>query len=102
VKSSGIGSFQKTDIIDYVKKVSTISLNGLIQNFPEVIYRDNVKDNQIYGLPLSLETMALFYNKEILDNANIPLPPQTWIELMTWLKYNSLDENNNLFNPEWP
>ena len=96
VKSGGIGSFQKTDIIDYVKKVSTISLNGLIQNFPEVIYRDNVKDNQIYGLPLSLETMALFYNKEILDNANIPLPPQTWIEFNDMVKnITLLDENNN-------
>ncbi len=96
IKSSGIGSFQKTDIIDYVKEISTLSLNALIEKFPQVVYEDVVKENQIYGLPLSLETMALFYNRAMLDNANIPEIPQTWTEFNNMVKnITLLDQNNN-------
>lgn len=101
IKQSGIGSFQKTDVIDSVKEVRTTSLNSLIQNYPEVVYEDAVKKNnkgeyQIYGLPLSLETMALFYNKEMLNNVNIPFPPSTWTEFKDMVNtITLLDQNNN-------
>ncbi len=36
----------------------------------------------LLATPLSLDTLALFYNKDYLNAANIPAPPQTWEELM--------------------
>lgn len=35
----------------------------------------------IIGLPMWLDTVALFYNRDIFNSANIPNPPATWNEL---------------------
>ncbi|MDO8600590.1 MAG: extracellular solute-binding protein [bacterium] len=37
-------------------------------------------DQKIVGLPLWLDTLALFYNRDIFNSANIPAPPATWDE----------------------
>jgi ABC-type glycerol-3-phosphate transport system substrate-binding protein len=100
IKSSGIGNFQKTDIIDSVKEVRTTSLTDLIQNYPGVIYEDVVKNDEkkdkIYGLPLSLDTLGLFYNEDLLRYANIAFPPKTWTEFNNMVKNISLlNENGN-------
>ena len=34
----------------------------------------------VYALPLSIDTLALFYNKDIFDTAGIVSPPKTWSE----------------------
>ncbi len=96
IKSTGIGSLQKTDVIDSVKEVKTTSLNDLIQNYPNVVYEDVVKGNEIYGLPMSLDTLGLFYNEDLLRYANISFPPETWTEFNNMIKNISLlDQNNN-------
>lgn len=33
---------------------------------------------QIFGLPLFMDTLALFYNKDTFNAADIALPPKTW------------------------
>lgn len=43
----------------------------------DVIRVDNQQE-QVIGLPLGLDTLALFYNKDIFDNAGITDPPQNW------------------------
>lgn len=86
IKSTGISSFKKVDIIDSVKETTLTSLNDITKNFAPVVYRDNVINNKIYGLPLSIDTMAMFYNKDMLNNVNIPLPPSTWTEFKNAVK----------------
>lgn len=39
------------------------------------------EDRRIIGLPLWLDSLALFYNRDIFNSANIPNPPITWDEL---------------------
>lgn len=34
--------------------------------------------SKVYGLPLALDTLALYYNKSMLDAAGIPEPARTW------------------------
>ena len=36
------------------------------------------KDGEILGVPVTVETLALFYNRDFLNSANIPAPPKTW------------------------
>jgi len=100
-KSSGIGNFQKVDIIDSVKEIRTTSLNDLTQNYPGVVYEDVVKNdgksNKIYGLPLSLDTLGLFYNEDLLRYANISFPPETWTEFNSMIKNISLLNQDNDF-----
>lgn len=35
---------------------------------------------QIYALPVSFDTMVLYYNRDLLDNDGIPQPPTAWHE----------------------
>ena len=51
--------------------------------FVDVVINDFTKDNKIYGSALSVDSLALYYNKNILGTAGIPTPPKTWDELQT-------------------
>ncbi len=41
---------------------------------------------QIYGLPLAVDTLAIYYNKELLDRSGIPEPPTSWDEFVAAVK----------------
>lgn len=65
------------------KTKNTISLRELEDSFLDVVYDDAVIENKkgqekIYGLPLSVDTLAMYYNKDLLNNAGIASPPQYW------------------------
>jgi multiple sugar transport system substrate-binding protein len=58
---------------------NSLSLKELKDNFVDVVGNDVVlDDNKIYGLPLSVDTLAMFYNKDLFNNAGISQPPQYW------------------------
>jgi ABC-type sugar transport system, periplasmic component len=50
------------------------------KSFPTVVRQDFAPDGTIYALPLYLDTLALFYNRDHFDSANIAFPPATWTE----------------------
>lgn len=50
-------------------------------NFPKAVEADVVDDGIVRGLPLSLDTLALIYNRDLLDAAGITSPPATWDEV---------------------
>ncbi len=54
--------------------------------YVQTVSDDVVVDGKIYGLPLALDTLALYYNKDLLDAAGVPLPPKTWPELFEAVK----------------
>ncbi len=49
-------------------------------DFPAVVEQDFVADGDIYALPIYLDSLALFYNKDFFDQAGIVAPPATWEE----------------------
>ena len=55
-----------------------------IQNdFPSVVQSDftiapTATTTGIYALPLSIDTLAMIYNKDMFDSAGIATPPATW------------------------
>jgi len=51
-------------------------------SFVDVVYEDLVSDNKIYAIPFYVDTLALYYNKDLLNTAGIPLPPATWDEFL--------------------
>lgn len=65
-------------LIREVKKVP--GLRQLRETFVEAVPKDVVIDNKIYGLPLSLDVLALYYNRDMLNSAGIVNAPQTWEE----------------------
>lgn len=55
-------------------------------NYVSTVAGDIAVGNDLYGLPLSMDTLALFYNKNLLDAAGVPLPPATWAEFLEAVK----------------
>ncbi|MBI4034225.1 MAG: extracellular solute-binding protein [Candidatus Brennerbacteria bacterium] len=53
---------------------------GLRNLFPQVVESDFVSKGAIYALPLSIDTLALYYNRQHFDQAAITSPPKTWEE----------------------
>jgi len=57
-----------------------ISLTKLRELFPWVAEQDFYDGQNIYALPLYIDTLALIYNKDIFDAAGIAIAPTTWQE----------------------
>lgn len=68
------------------------NLRQLRETFVETVPKDVIFNNKIYGLPLSLDILALYYNRELLNSAGIVNPPQTWDEFATDVKLLTLQD----------
>lgn len=64
---------------------SMMTLRNYRDTFIDVASNDFVKDNQIYAVPLATDTLALYYNKDLLGSAGISEPPSTWPELVAMI-----------------
>lgn len=42
-----------------------------------------VLQNRVWGVPLFVDTLQLYYNRDLLNSAGIPTPPKTWEEFLT-------------------
>jgi len=63
----------------YERKTNKMMTSKDIQiNYIDVVYKDIIRNSKIYGVPLSVDTLVLYYNRDILNNARIPSPPVTW------------------------
>jgi multiple sugar transport system substrate-binding protein len=62
---------------------SEFSQVTLQSDFPDVVAQDFVSDGQIYALPLSIDTLAMIYNKDLFNTAGIATVPTTWEGLET-------------------
>ncbi len=72
------GTVQKT-VVTEMRTTNSLTLKGLKDNFVDVVSHDVIlNDGKIYGLPLSVDTLALYYNKDLLNNAGISQPPTYW------------------------
>lgn len=49
--------------------------------FVDVVVNDFVRDRKIYGTANYVDSLALYYNKDLLGSAGIATPPKTWDEL---------------------
>jgi multiple sugar transport system substrate-binding protein len=84
-----VGTLRK-EVVFVESTKPTMSEKTLKQQFVDVVASDVLRPyqadtktapvNRIYGLPLSVDTLALFYNKDLLNAAGIAEPPSTWEE----------------------
>jgi len=76
-----VGTIKKEPkVIEERKKVP--NLRELREIFVETVSDGVILEDKIYGLPLGLDLLVLYYNKELLNNAGIITPPQTWQEFV--------------------
>lgn len=69
-------------VLKYSNKISPLSPQqfSLLQArnlFPQVVEQDFYLNNAFHGLPLSIDTLALYYNRDMFDEAAV-VPPQYW------------------------
>lgn len=59
-----------------------IDERALREEFVDVVADDLIRDGRIYALPTSVDTLALYYNKDLLSAAGVARPPRTWDEFL--------------------
>ncbi|MDR3642338.1 MAG: sugar ABC transporter substrate-binding protein [Candidatus Doudnabacteria bacterium] len=70
----------------YINKISPatstiLSYTNYKNTFVDVAVKDFTLNQKVYGVPLSVDSLGLYYNKDILGSAGIATPPKTWDEL---------------------
>jgi multiple sugar transport system substrate-binding protein len=67
----------------FTQKVTTPSFKQryLEETFLDQVLTDVQLDGSVYGLPLSMDNLAIYYNKDLLNNAGIAAPAKTYQEL---------------------
>lgn len=97
------GTIKKETVIT-LKEEPTMTIREIETNFVDAVADDVVRDYQpnpkeeaeerIFGIPYSVDTLALFYNKDLLNAAGIAEAPKTWeefqddVELLTTIGAN--------------
>jgi multiple sugar transport system substrate-binding protein len=83
------GTIKKETVVT-LKEEPSLSLRQLKSDFVDAVsgdvvrpYQPNPKieaEERIFGIPLSVDTLALFYNKDLLNAAGIAEAPKTWTQ----------------------
>ncbi len=69
----------KKEVVSELKTTKSLSLKELKDNFVDVVSSDVIlSDGKIYGLPLSVDTLAMYYNKDLFNLAGISKIPAYW------------------------
>jgi multiple sugar transport system substrate-binding protein len=75
------GTVKKTTVAER-RTTPSLTLKDLKTNFVDIVYSDVVLNkngtDRIFGLPLYMDTLAMYYNTDLFNNAGISQPPQYW------------------------
>lgn len=98
--------FGKKELVVTPTKVKTLTVQDLKAQYVDTVAADVVfkhkakaeeEKEKIFGLPLSMDTLVLYYNKDLLNQAQISLPPQTWQDFYDDVKkITALDKDGNI------
>lgn len=74
----------KKETITVLRQVPGMTPQRLANEFVKVVADDVVLPDEtgaprVYGLPLSVDTMVLYYNRDMLNASGIAQPPATWV-----------------------
>jgi len=72
----------KKEVIPELRTTKSVTAADIKNNFIDTVYSDVVLSDagqsKVYALPLSVDTLAMFYNKDLLNNAGIAQLPAYW------------------------
>ena len=96
IRNNWVPSFQDK-IVEAPQVAPIINEQEFRNNFVDVAINDFVKQGKIYAVPLSVNSMGLFYNKDLFNQAGIVSPPTNWIEFIEDVsKLTKLDAFNKI------
>ncbi len=94
--------FHNSWLVKHYDKIVTLNEELLTKKsfqemFPEVVEQDFLPSDKIYALPLYIDTLALFYNRDTFDKKGIAIPPKDWLDFQNLIpKLNEKDKYGNL------
>lgn len=76
----------------------SIGLKQYQDTFVDAVFQDFVSPNKkIFGIPLYMNSLVLYWNKDLFAQAKIPNPPKTWKEFVNDVQFlTEKDENGNI------
>lgn len=87
----------KTEVSTIVRQVPIFKPHQIKELFVNIVYDDVIIGGKVYGLPLSVDSLVLFYNRDLLDAAGVATPPTTWTGVKEAVKKTTvLDLQNNI------
>jgi len=94
IKNSWLPSFK-----DKIEPAPDWILNEqeLRRDFVDVVPSDFLDEGKIYALPLSVDSLALYYNKDLFNAEGITVAPATWEDLQDDIvKLKKIDQFGNI------
>jgi multiple sugar transport system substrate-binding protein len=83
--------------LDQNDKTLNFKLSNFQQDFVDVVQNDLVDNGQIYALPIYVDTLALYYNKDLFNSAGIAQAPKIWDEFNEAVKtLTKVDDKGNI------
>lgn len=77
-----------------------LTIGALRDLFPTVVEQDFAPDGIIYALPLYIDTLTLFYNRDTFDTKAVANPPKTWLEFQDLIpKLVEFDKTGRISKP---
>lgn len=101
-KAPDVVFFKNTWLPKHKQKIAPLpnSSDYLVKNkdqFVDIFFTDYVDDNEIYAMPLYCDTLALYYNKDMFNQAGIAYPPKTWDDVKDYTrKLTKIDAFGNI------
>lgn len=99
--------FNPEDLASVVEKGEVVPLEKFVQegildlsNIPESSLYEGKYEGQLYGIPMSIQTFCVIYNKDLFDAAGVAYPEDDW----TWEDYENIlyALSENLPEGVWP
>lgn len=74
-------------LVDFVEEDIAAPLDAYMDDefrgrFIDVFLSPSVMDGQTFGLPIAASARAMYYNRDLLEQAGLDGPPDTWEELV--------------------
>ncbi len=63
-----------------------ISEQKFRKDFADVVIFDFLKEGRIFAAPLSVDSLGLYYNKDLFNEAGITSPPKDWNEFVEYVR----------------
>lgn len=96
------GTIKKETVIE-MRTVPSISLRAIKTDFVDQVAKDVIlqdgqpAEERVFALPLYFDTLALFYNRDILNSSGLPEAPRTWTEFQQAVKkITKIDKQGNI------
>ncbi len=92
----------KKELVTEMRTIPSITTAQIRDQYIDVVGNDVIRKDaqgaeQVLGLPLSMDTLVMYYNKDILNQAGIATVPTNWQELLSDIsKITKVDSQGNI------